>query len=308
MTTSSPVESISVVVCTRDRPDDLRRCLDSVAALDPQPMEVIVVDQSSTPSLPPANGLAIRHHVMWERGASHARTRGLALAQGTVVAFLDDDCVVAPTWLADVAAAFKRHPDSGLVYGAVVAAGPEVDAYVPTYSIQRERRLKGRMSAHKAHGIGAAMYLRASTAAVVGEFDPRLGPGSEFRNSEDWDYTFRALAAGVVVTETPTVVVEHFGARSYADGSAARLLRASAYSHGAVHAKLLRCGDPIGVVLVVTEMAALLALIRPFDALKGKPTNGARLVMYLRGLAAGWKPPVRRDQRLFVEARSESPA
>jgi glycosyltransferase involved in cell wall biosynthesis len=302
------VVPVSVVVCTRDRPDDLRRCLDSVAALDPRPAEVIVVDQSSTPSLAPAGELPIRHHAMKERGASRARTLGLALARSEIIAFLDDDCVVATTWAADVAAAFASHPDSGLIFGAVVAAGSEVDAYVPTYPIARERRLKGRMSAHTAHGIGAAMYLRASTASVVGGFDSRLGPGSEFRNSEDWDYTFRALACGVVITETPSVVVEHFGARPYSDGSAARLLRASAYSHGAVHAKLLRCRDWIAIVLMTTEVVTLVGLLRPLNMLRRRPTNAARLVMYLRGLRAGLSAPVSKTEMLFSEMVEQSPA
>lgn len=300
-----PTVPISVVICTRDRPDDLSRCLESVAALDPQPMEVIVVDQSSTPFVPPAGGPPIRHHWMKERGASRSRTRGLELARGEIIAFLDDDCVVGPTWASDVQAAFARHPDSGIIFGAVVAGGAHGDSYVPTYTIPRERRLKGRMSAHKAHGLGAAMYLRPSAAAKVGKFDPRLGPGSEFRNSEDWDYNFRALAAGVVIVETPAVVVEHFGARSYADGSAARLLRASAYSHGAVHAKLLRCGDPISLVLFLSELVELVTVLRPLNALRGRPTNAARSTMYFRGLIAGSRPAVRRSERIFADAEAE---
>jgi GT2 family glycosyltransferase len=290
---------ISVVICTRDRPDDLGRCLDAVKRLEPQPMEVIVVDQGSMPSATPVYDAGIRHQFMRERGLSLARNEGLALARAGIVAFLDDDCVVGPTWAADVAAVFNRHPDAGIVFGTVVASSPAIDAYVPVYSIPGERRLVGRRSAATAHGMGAAMYVRGTAAAVVGEFDSRLGAGAELRSSEDWDYTFRALAAGIVVIETPTVVVQHHGARRYSDGSAAELLRWNAFSHGAVHSKLLRCFDAIAVVLMATELLSLVTLVRPLNAVVGRPTNAARLVMYVLGFAAGWRIPVRRRVRLF---------
>ena len=43
-----PEPIISVVVCTHDRPEDLRRCLDALAAV-PDSIEVIVVDSASNP-------------------------------------------------------------------------------------------------------------------------------------------------------------------------------------------------------------------------------------------------------------------
>jgi len=40
-------QNVSLVICTRDRPDRLRRCLESVAALSFQAAEIIVVDNGS---------------------------------------------------------------------------------------------------------------------------------------------------------------------------------------------------------------------------------------------------------------------
>ena len=297
---------VSVVICTRDRPDDLRRCLASVAALEPAPKEVIVVDQGETPFHPPPGLPSFRHERMRERGLSRARNRGLSLARESIVAFLDDDCVVPRTWAADVHATFARHADAGLVFGTVVGSNEAQGAYVPTYSVERERTFEGRWAASQAHGMGAAMYVRSSVRAVVGEFDPRLGAGGDFHSSEDWDYTFRALAAGIVVVETPAIVVRHFGARNYADGSAGELLRRNAYSHGAVHAKLLRCLDPIAAVLVLSELGTLIGALRPWNALMRRPTNGARLLHYVRGLLVGLRAPVRRKERLFGKVAAQT--
>ena len=294
------VVPVSVVVCTRDRPDDLRRCVASLAKLDPAPFEVVVVDQSKRPI--DLTGLlpGVVHHHPDGRGLSRARNRGLRIARGPIVAFLDDDCTVGPTWAADVAAVFERVPHAGIVFGAVVSPDSRADGYVPTYSIPRERHLKGRAAAARAHGIGASMYLRASAGDAIGDFDECLGAGGEFRSSEDWDYTFRALARGIEVIEAPSVTVRHFGGRRYASGDAASMLRWNAFSHGAVHAKFLRALDPIAAVLIPAELAELLLLVRPWRVLSHRPTNLARLFMYARGLGAGLRAPMRKSEKLFL--------
>lgn len=291
---------ISVVICTRDRPDQVRRCLENVRWLNPRPLEVIVVDQGSAPIEIPPGIRSLKHLRTGERGLSRARNLGLAAAQGRVVAFLDDDCTVGPGWAGSVAAAFERHRDAGIVFGKVVGPSRVEGMYVPVYSIVGERRLTGRLASPRAHGIGAAMYLRAGLVDVVGSFDPELGAGSGLHSSEDWDYTFRALTRGVTVVETATITVQHHGARRYADGSASDLLRKNAFSHGAVHAKLVRCFDPMAIVLIASELVSMLKLLRPWNVLLKKPTNIARPAMYAAGFAAGMRMPVDRGRKVFV--------
>lgn len=290
---------LSVIVCTRDRPAELQHCLDNLAGLDPRPQQVIVIDQSSAPVPPDGHDLPMLYRPTMMRGMSIARNEGLGLVESPIVAFMDDDCFVETGWAGDVLAAFDRHPDAGIVFGKVVAIDWSADTYIPAYAIAEERRLKGRLCAATAHGIGAAMYLRASTAARVGTFDLKLGAGAQLRGSEDWDYTFRALAAGIVIVEAPDVVVHHYGARRYADGSASTLLRLNAFSHGAIHAKLLRCLDPIALVLIGSEVLSMVSLLRPHNVIRRRPTNAARLAMYVRGFAAAMKVPVRRRERIF---------
>ena len=292
---------VSVVVCTRDRPDDLRRCLASVRMLDPAPLEVVVVDQSSSTNEP--EGMT---GLIWlrtdEAGLSRARNRGLAAARAPVVAFIDDDCVVPPGWAGDVAEVFARRPEAALVFGEVRRANPSPDEYVPTYLIAEEHVLRGRAAAARAHGIGAAMYLRASAADTIGPFDECLGAGGRFRSSEDWDFTFRALAQGFEVVETPAIAVRHFGGRPYAGGSAASMLRWNAFSHGALHAKFARKLDPVAAILILAELGTLVGNVRPLGAIRGRPTNLARLYMYVRGFAAGLRTPLSKTENLFSAA------
>jgi glycosyltransferase involved in cell wall biosynthesis len=118
---------LSVVVCTHDRPADLERCLDALAALDELP-EVIVVDSASDP---PCEELVAGYEgrlpglvYVYEPkpGLSRARNRGLALTRAPVVAFVDDDAAPRADWSREIVAPFASDPSIGCVGGACVPA------------------------------------------------------------------------------------------------------------------------------------------------------------------------------------------
>jgi hypothetical protein len=92
----------TVVICTRERPDDLRRALKAVAALDPAPAEVLVIDNApATPrTLEVVQSFPSCRYVREDRrGLDAARNRALAEAGSPVVAFTDDDAAPEPGWL-----------------------------------------------------------------------------------------------------------------------------------------------------------------------------------------------------------------
>lgn len=86
---------VSVIIPTHNRLEFLRKALDSVLSQTPSPREVIVVDDGSTDgtfkwlsSLAEPRLRAIRQE---NQGPAAARNRGLELASGKYVAFLDSD-------------------------------------------------------------------------------------------------------------------------------------------------------------------------------------------------------------------------
>ena len=81
----------SVVVCTWNRPDSLARCLASLKQQTEQRYELIL--------RPERGPLAV------------IRNRGLSVARGPVVCFIDDDTVCPPGWLAGVLAGFRHGAD-----------------------------------------------------------------------------------------------------------------------------------------------------------------------------------------------------
>ena len=100
---------VSVVVCTRDRPQALERCLRSLQALQPAAHEVIVVDNAPTTDATRrlCDSLDVTYLLEPVAGASRARNLGIKASAGDLIAFTDDDCVVDPAWLAGCPRAFS---------------------------------------------------------------------------------------------------------------------------------------------------------------------------------------------------------
>lgn len=115
--------TFSAVVCTLARPDRLRRALDALAACDPAPLEILVVDGDEAAS---ARGVVDGFPgVRWvpsPRGLTRQRNRGIDEAGGDVVAFFDDDAVPAPDVFAWLARAYAD-PDVVGATGRVVEPG-----------------------------------------------------------------------------------------------------------------------------------------------------------------------------------------
>lgn len=55
---------------------------------------------------------------------SHSRNVGLALAQGDVTGFMDDDAIAEPSWVKSLVEAFELRPDIGCVGGPVKPIWP----------------------------------------------------------------------------------------------------------------------------------------------------------------------------------------
>ena len=96
----------SVVIPTYNRPHHVRRCLNALTRLNypVAQFEVIVVDDGSPNPLdtciePFQERLDIKLLRQENRGPGSARNTGAAVARGTFLAFTDDDCRPAASWL-----------------------------------------------------------------------------------------------------------------------------------------------------------------------------------------------------------------
>lgn len=115
--------TVSVIVCTRDRPDQLVLCLESLLALDTKPDEILVVDNSPTTDATRLlyAELPVRYVLEELPGQSRARNRGILETTGELIAFTDDDAQPDPGWLTALCAGFAAQ-EVGAVTGLVAPA------------------------------------------------------------------------------------------------------------------------------------------------------------------------------------------
>ena len=129
--TAPPGLSASIVICTRDRPDELARCLASLPLQTKRAAEVVVVDNASRDGR--TRDVALRAGVVYVRedrpGLDYARNAGARAATGQIVAYTDDDVRLHPRWLERMVAAFDADAVMA-VTGLVLPAQLETEAQV----------------------------------------------------------------------------------------------------------------------------------------------------------------------------------
>src|SRR5437868_3200868 len=121
--------SVSVVICTRNRPGDLAECLASLARQTRRADEVVVVDASDGgTSRAVVDGFRERlrglRHVPAASGLTRQRNLGIGSSAGDIVTFLDDDVVLARDYLERIVELFALDPTLAGVEGTVAIPPP----------------------------------------------------------------------------------------------------------------------------------------------------------------------------------------
>jgi GT2 family glycosyltransferase len=220
-----PRPSTSVVVCTRDRPLDLERCLESLRRLAVPPHEILVVDNepgSAATREVTERFPEVRRVAEPRPGLSAARNTGIRHATGELIAFTDDDVSVHPEWLARIGEAFadpRVMATTGLVLPGELATEAQW-VFEQSFSFSQgyrpllfDSRFFARTLAEGVPawslGAGASMAFRREVFDVLGGFDERLGAGAS-GCSEDSELWYRLLAAGWACLYEPAAVIHHF--------------------------------------------------------------------------------------------------
>jgi GT2 family glycosyltransferase len=221
----APAAPVSVIVCTRNRPESLEQCLSSIATLSCPPHEILVVDND------PSSGATRRvvecfpeaRYIPEPRpGLSVARNTGVLHASGAILAFTDDDVRVHSGWIDAIRREFARE-DLMALTGLILPSELETPAQQAFHedvvgwgwgyrAIEFDRAF---FDATKNVGVpvwrmgaGANMAFRREVFDRVGLFDERLGAGAS-GCSEDSELWYRLLAEGYRCRYSPSSVVFH---------------------------------------------------------------------------------------------------
>ncbi|SOB80766.1 Glycosyltransferase, GT2 family [Sphingomonas guangdongensis] len=241
----------TIIVCTRDRPDELARCLDALSHQSCRAAQVLVVDNASVDDRTRAvASMAGVTYVREDRpGLDIARNAGVRSATGRIVLFTDDDVVLHPRWLERMVRAFDDDEAVDAVTGLVLPLALETDAQ---WTFERQWGF-GRgfvcqdfgtdfVTAHSRSGIpawevgaGASMAFRRSCFERLGLFDERLDAGAA-GCSGDSEYWHRILTNGGRCRYEPGAIALH----EHRSDRAGLRRQIRAYSKGHVAALLVQ--------------------------------------------------------------------
>lgn len=239
---------VSVVVATRDRPDSLIRCLDSLLAMEYPGFEIVIVDNA-----PSSNATAdmverrygekkqVRLVTEPTPGLANAHNRGMLEVEAPIVAFTDDDVEVDRLWLTQLVRGFNAAGNAGCVTGMILPA----ELQTPTQLfIERHtnfnKGFKQRIFDTKDNrpddplfpytagtfGSGANMAFKTSVLRDMGGFDPALGAGSDGFGGDDLAAFYDVIIRGHALVYEPSAMIWHRHHREY------RALRKLKYDYG----------------------------------------------------------------------------
>lgn len=247
---AGPATTFSVVICTHNRAEVVGAAIESVLTQDyPQhAFELIVIDNASLDATPAlveryvaAAPVPVRYALEPRLGTALARNRGAGVAANRFVAYLDDDTVAEPGWLAAYDGAIREH--------GIVAGGGPVDPVLepgvapPVWWGQGEvRSIFGfdhavRTGGERVVPIRWPLWLGAGNSIYAkalleehGGFRADLGPrGRTYRIAEDIELNVRLQRAGVSIHFVRDARILH---RITGDRLARRHLWRRAYAAG----------------------------------------------------------------------------
>ena len=201
-----PVVTVSIIIPALNEERVIARCLESVTHLDfpHDQFEVILVDNGSTDAtLQLAQSFTDRLNlkILQKKDVriSALRNLGAREAQGSILAFLDADCLTPSTWLNRI---LELTPaDNAGVVGAHYLL-PEGSSWVgSTWHRYQEAPMAGEVS----HVPAGDLVMRRLDFLRVGGFDETI------QTNEDYELCERVRAAGMPVRAFPQIGVIHLG-------------------------------------------------------------------------------------------------
>ena len=206
---------LSVIICTRNRADEIVNCLPEVArqAREFMDVEVVVVDNGSTDNtkqviaeLSKSEDYPFRYVFEPVAGLCQARNRGRTEARGKVLSYIDDDLIIEEGWIRHIREHFLRETTDCLGGNVdVTLIGNEELDFPDDMLWFFGKRAFGRETREfhlPEHPVGGNMSISTRVFDEVGGFDTNLK-----LYGDETDFFRRASAKGFKMLYDPKVVV-----------------------------------------------------------------------------------------------------
>lgn len=221
--------SLTIAICTKDRPDNVERCLKSLQNLKKpdnlSDFEILIVDNAPSDDQTQervANFPQVRYVRELKVGLDFARNRAIQEANGEILAFLDDDVVVDPEWLLGLMEAWTENPDAGAFTGMVLPYELETEAQIlferrGGFGRGFEKIRYGQVLEKNPlypcgagiFGAGCNMAFKRELLLKLGGFDEALDTGTPLPGGGDLDIFYRVVRSGSPLIYEPRYLIYH---------------------------------------------------------------------------------------------------
>ena len=235
--------TLTVAICTKDRPENLARCLNSLLKLQTEnsPLEILVVDnapsddrtkelvaslRSERIAVCPESAEYCSPNINYvcepKAGLDFARNRALKEAKGEILAYLDDDVTVDRQWLNGLKEAWMENTDAAAFTGLVLPYELETEAQILFEKrggfrrgfdkIRYGKTLPGNSLYPCGSGIfgaGCNMAFKREILLKLGGFDEALDTGAPLPGGGDLDIFYRIVRGGYVLVYEPQYLIYH---------------------------------------------------------------------------------------------------
>ncbi|NOU22339.1 MAG: glycosyltransferase family 2 protein [Methyloglobulus sp.] len=241
---------ISLVICTRNRADQLEICLDKInkTTISDADLEIIIVNNASVDhtqiviqNFISSTKLVTKTLVAERPGLGYARNCGLSVSTGDLIVFTDDDCYLEEDYFKNLLNNFNPEIcQYGM--GQILLYDPEDDARVANAKIEKISMIPPKTAVVPAGTIqGANMFFLRKVFDVAGNFNENMGAGTTFP-CEDIEMAARASHYGFTGGCLPGFTVYHHHGRKKDSPEADKVVASYDYGRGAYYASLLSMG------------------------------------------------------------------
>lgn len=241
---------ISLIICSRNRAGQLKKCLEKLSQADSPDLavEVIVIDNGSEDH----TAAVIQSFVesrKWltktcraeRKGLGFARNCGINLSSGDLLVFIDDDCYLEKNYFQNLQDNFNPEICQ---YGAgqILLYDPDDDGRVANLKIAERTLIPSKSAVIPAGTVqGANMFFLRKVFDAAGLFNENMGTGTAFP-CEDIEMASRASHHGFTGAQLPGFTVYHHHGCKKNSPEAEERVASYDYGRGAYYASLLSRG------------------------------------------------------------------
>ena len=310
---------LTVMLATRNRAPILEKVLQAYCVLEAPASgwKLVVVDNGSTDGTARVidafvSRLPLHRVFEPEPGKNRALNAGLALAEGDLIVFTDDDVFPQPDWLAAMRRSADSQPSYAMFAGAILprweSPPPHWVHWIdlrPVFTLTDPALVEGPVSAGLV--FGPNMAIRTALFRTGLRFDTSIGPrGASYPMGSETELVQRLARQGQRAWYSPQAVVEHLVRKAQLEQGWV-MDRAVRYGRGKF--RLAQTGTaPAGQASLALRWRASRRLLK-----EGLVMTASRLARRQRALLrARWRFNYWRGQlieaRLFAAERREAGA